>query len=452
MRQAIAGTDGQPDSAGSAEALVRLRPTMQAFHVRGGRALSGTVHVGGAKNSALKLVAAALLAPGRFTIRNVPDISDMRSMAAVLRHLGVAVNAAEDTYVLDVPDEVGTSTPAELVRSLRASIVVLGPLLARCGRVRVAQPGGCNLGSRGIDLHLSGLERLGAAITYGQDYVEARADRLVGADLELPYASVGATENLLMAAVTARGTTRIANAAREPEIADLAAFLCAMGAEIRGAGTPEITVRGVNALAPADHVVVPDRIEAGTYAVAAALAGGEVKIDGVAPEHLGMPLSKLRALGVEVDEGDGHLVVRGPHRATGAPRRLRSLDLATLPYPGFPTDLQPQLLVLLSQASGLSMVTENVFDARYSMVAELRRMGADITLEGHHALVRGPRALRGATVRATDLRAGAALVLAGLVAHGETVVTEPQHIDRGYADLAGRLRALGADVERRDTT
>lgn len=423
---------------------------MSAFLVRGGRELSGTVRVGGAKNSALKLVAAALLAEGRSVIRNVPDILDMAAMAAVLRELGVTVTVTDDAYVLDVPSEVGNATPAHLVRRLRASLVVLGPLLARCGHVRVAQPGGCNLGNRGIDMHLSGLERLGATVTYGEDYVEAEADRLTGADLELPYASVGATENLLMAAVTAKGTTRIMNAAREPEIADLAAYLTSMGAQVSGAGTSQITIHGVTRLSSANHVVVPDRIEAGTYAVAAALAGGEVKIDAVVPEHLRLPLSKLRALGVEVDEGDGHLVVRGPRRATGNPRRLRAVDIVTLPYPGFPTDLQPQLLVLLSQAHGTSMLTENVFDGRFSVIDELRRMGADIAREGHHAIVRGSSRLHGASVRATDLRAGAALVLAGLVAEGETVVNEPHHVDRGYGDFAGRLRALGADVERTD--
>jgi UDP-N-acetylglucosamine 1-carboxyvinyltransferase len=421
---------------------------MDVFQVRGGHALSGTVRVSGAKNSALKLLAAALLAEGQSILRNMPAITDVQAMAAVVEHLGAEVRIVDDAYVLDVPSEVGTSAPAHLVKALRASIIVLGPLLARTGRARVAQPGGCNLGSRGIDMHLAGLERLGAEIIYGDDYVEARADRLVGADLELDYASVGATENLLMAAVTARGATRIANAAREPEIVDLAAFLSAMGAEISGAGTSDVSIRGVERLRSADHSVVPDRIEAGTYAVAAALAGGEVKIDGVVPRHLRLPLTKLRALGVEVDEGDGHLVVRGPHRPTGNARRLRALDIVTLPHPGFPTDLQAQMLVLLTQAYGTSMVTENVYDARLTIVAELQRMGADVTVEGHHAIVRGPTRLSGATVRATDLRAGAALVLAGLVAHGETTVTEAQHVDRGYSDFAGRLRALGADVER----
>ncbi len=441
------GTDGHHPSPGPRGLVDRLGG-VQAFQIRGGRSLSGTVQVSGAKNSALKLLAAALLAEGRSTIRNMPAITDLQAMVAVVEHLGAGVRVVDDAYVLDVPDEIGQSAPAHLVKALRASIIVLGPLLARTGRARVAQPGGCNLGSRGIDMHLAGLERLGAEITYGEDYVEARADQLVGAELELPYASVGATENLLMAAVTARGTTRIANAAREPEIVDLAAFLSGMGAQISGAGGSDITIHGVERLGPVTHSVVPDRIEAGTYAVAAALAGGEVKIDGVVPGHLRLPLTKLRGLGVEVDEGDGHLVVRGPHRPTGHARRLRALDVVTLPYPGFPTDLQAQMLVLLSQTYGSSMVTENVYDARLTIVSELQRMGADITVEGHHAIVRGPAALSGATVRATDLRAGAALVLAGLAASGDTIVTEAQHVDRGYSDLAGRLRALGADVQR----
>lgn len=414
---------------------------MDAFIVRGGGLLSGRLSVSGAKNAALKLVAAALLTEGRSVIRNVPDIADMHAMVAVLEHLGVAVDRHDGTYVLDVPADVGCETPAHLVRRLRASIVVLGPLLARRGKARVATPGGCNLGSRNIDMHLAGLARMGARMTYGADYVEALTDGLVGADIELPYPSVGATENILMAAVTARGTTRIVNAAREPEIADTAAFLRSMGADIHGEGTPRITVHGVDALQPTDHEVVGDRIEAGTYAVAAALTDGEVTIDGVVPAHLRLVLDKLQAAGAEVTEGERHLVVRG----TG---RLRASDVVTLPYPGFPTDLQPLFLVLLSQAGGTSMVTENVFDGRFSIVEELTRLGADLHLEGHHAIVRGPRRLSGTLVRATDLRAGAALVLAGLVADGETVVADPQHVDRGYADFAGRLRRLGADVRR----
>ncbi|MDP8968958.1 MAG: UDP-N-acetylglucosamine 1-carboxyvinyltransferase [Actinomycetota bacterium] len=414
---------------------------MDAFIVRGGGPLSGRLMVSGAKNAALKLVAAALLTKGRYVIRNVPDIADMHAMVAVLEHLGVAVDRHDGIYTLDVPADVGCETPAHLVRRLRASIVVLGPLLARRGKARVATPGGCNLGSRNIDIHLAGLARMGARVTYGADYVEALTDGLVGADIELPYPSVGATENILMAAVTARGTTRIVNAAREPEIADTAVFLRSMGADIQGEGTARITVRGVDALQPTDHEVVGDRIEAGTYAVAAALTNGEVTIDGVVPAHLRLVIDKLQSAGAEVTEGQRRLIVRG----TG---RLRSGDVVTLPYPGFPTDLQPLFLVLLSQAGGTSMVTENVFDGRFSIVEELTRLGADIHLEGHHAIVRGPRRLSGTLVRATDLRAGAALVLAGLVADGETVVAHPQHVDRGYADFAGRLRRLGADVRR----
>jgi UDP-N-acetylglucosamine 1-carboxyvinyltransferase len=415
---------------------------MDAFLVRGGRPLSGTVRVGGAKNSALKLFAAALLAPGASVLSNVPSIADIRAMAQVLEHLGVTVTAGGDRYTLVVPEELGSETPATLVRRLRASIVVLGPLLARRGQVRVATPGGCNLGHRNIDMHLAGLARMGADITHGPEHVQAQARRLTGADIELDFPSVGATENLLMAAVLAEGTTRITNAAREPEIADLADFLTAMGAEIKGAGSPELVIHGTGGLCPATHHVVPDRIEAGTYAVAAALTDGEVTVDCMVPEHLRLPLDKLSAAGVDIERGDSCVVVRG----TG---ELRAVDVVTLPYPGFPTDLQPQFLALLSQAAGTSMLTENVFDARFSFVEELIRLGAEVRTVGHHAIVHGSRRLSGVTVRATDLRAGAGLVLAGLVAEGETVVTEASHIDRGYADFLGKLRGLGADVERR---
>ncbi|HEY8338334.1 MAG TPA: UDP-N-acetylglucosamine 1-carboxyvinyltransferase [Egibacteraceae bacterium] len=414
---------------------------MDAFLVRGSGPLSGTVRINGAKNSALKLMAAALLAPGTATLHNVPAIADIAVMADVLRYLGVTVTAGDGTYRLEVPEEIGNEAPPHLVSKLRASIVVLGPLLARNERVRIAQPGGCDLGNRNIDMHLSGLQMMGARIRVAAEHIEASVDRLVGADIELPFASVGATENLLMAAVTAKGTTRISNAAREPEISDLANFLRAMGAHISGDGTPEIVVHGTQELTPAEHVVVPDRIEAGTYAVAAAITGGELKIEEVVPAHLRLPIDKLRAAGVDVEVGERHLVV-------GSRGRLRAVDVVTLPYPGFPTDLQPQFLTMLSQAAGTSMLTENVFDGRFSFVEQLVRMGAEVYTEGHHAIVRGPRQLRGAVVRATDLRAGAALVLAGLVAEGETIVTEPRHVDRGYADLAGTLRALGADVVR----
>lgn len=415
---------------------------MDAFIVRGGRPLSGTVPVNGAKNSALKLVAAALLAEGRSTVHNVPAIADLAVMKSVLEHLGATVTRDGDGCAIDVPAEIECTTPATLAQQLRASIVVLGPLLARCGRARVAMPGGDKIGSRNIDMHLSGLARMGARIEQGPEGLVAEAERLVGTDIDLPYASVGATENLLLAAVTAAGTTRLANAAREPEVADVAAFLSRMGADISGAGTSVLEIRGVEALHPAEHAVVGDRIEAGTFAVAAAITDGEVRLTDVDPAHLRLPLERLRRAGVEVHAGERELLVRG----TGD---LRRVDIATLPYPGFPTDLQPQFLALLSQASGSSMVTENVFDGRFTIVPELQRMGADVELLGHHAIVRGPRRLRGAQVRGNDVRAGAALVLAGLAADGETVVTEANHVDRGYADFAARLRALGADVQRR---
>jgi UDP-N-acetylglucosamine 1-carboxyvinyltransferase len=353
------------------------------------------------------------------------------------------VTRTDETLMLDVPQMPGDETPPHLVSKLRASLVVLGPLLARRKHVRVATPGGCNLGNRAIDMHLSGLARMGAEISYGAEFVEARARQLRGADIDLPYASVGATENLLMAAVTANGTTRVRNAAREPEIVDLARFLRSMGASVAGEGTDEIVVDGVGELHPTEHTVVGDRIEAGTYAVAVALTGGRIDLQGVDPSNLRLFNDKLRAAGATVEEHTGGIAV-------SRQAELRPVDVVTLPFPGFPTDLQPQFLLLLSQAVGTSMLTENVFDGRFSIVEELRRLGADIHVEGHHAVVRGPRALRGAKVRAPDLRAGAALVLAGLVATGETVVTDPHHVDRGYADFTGRLRALGADVRRVD--
>ena len=420
-----------------------MRLVMDAFIVRGGRPLSGEIRINGAKNSALKLVAAAMLAQGRTTIYNVPDIADMHAMEDVAAHLGCVVDrSVPGRFVLDVPGELGTATPAHLVQRLRASIVVLGPLLAREGFAHLAMPGGCNLGSRNIDLHLAGLARMGAEVTYGPDYVEAKAPRLHGARIELPFASVGATENLLLAAVTAQGETRIVNAAREPEIADLVAFLTSMGAEISGVGSSELVIRGVDRMSPTSHEVVGDRIEAGTFAVGAALTSGDVTMTGVDPDNLRLALDKLVDAGVEVT-GNAASGVRVSR--TG---RLRAVDVVTLPYPGFPTDLQPQFLVLLSQAPGIAMLTENVFDGRFSIVQELRRMGAEIDLEAHHAIVRGPRPLMGCEVNAPDLRAGAALVLAGLVAEGPTRVREPHHVDRGYADFASRMQALGADVSR----
>jgi UDP-N-acetylglucosamine 1-carboxyvinyltransferase len=415
---------------------------MDAFVVRRSPRLRGEIIVSGAKNSALKLLAAALLAEGTSRLRNVPDIADIGSMIAMLEHLGVHVGeSGREDLTVTVGADIGQETPPELAARLRASLVLLGPLVAREHRARLAQPGGCNLGNRSIDMHLSGLARMGADIEVGPDWIELRARRLRGADIDLEYASVGATENLMLAAVLADGVTTIHNAAREPEIVDLAIFLQKMGAEISGMGTSDIVIHGRHELRPVDHSVVGDRIEAGTYAVAAAITGGEVTIHGVDPAFLGLPLNKLVAAGVAVDELTDGFVVSGSGR-------LVATDIATLPFPGCPTDLQPLFIVLLSQAQGTSMVTENVYDGRFGIVDQLRSMGADIDLEAHHAIVRGPRQLIGGHVVSTDLRAGAALVVAGLAAEGITVVAEPRHIDRGYADFAGRLRSLGADVER----
>lgn len=415
---------------------------MDAFVVHGGRRLSGRVTVSGAKNSALKLVAAALLAQGPSGFSNVPDIADMWTMKEILEDLGARVDAPEPgRFTVHAPSEVGQETSAPLAKRLRASLVLLGPLLARAGRARMAMPGGCNLGNRNIDMHLSGLQQMGAQITYGPDWIEVTVDRLAGAEIDLVYASVGATENLMLAAVGARGTTVIDNAAREPEIVDLAGFLGAMGADISGAGSSRIVVRGVDGLHPASHRVVGDRIEAGTFAVAATLTGGDLEIVGVDPEHLRLPLDKLQAIGASVEPVAGGFAIRG-HDA------LAATDIVTLPFPGCPTDLQPMFIALLSQAAGTSMVTENVYDGRFGIIGELCRLGAEIEREGHHAIIRGPRRLVGTQVEAMDLRAGAALVLAGLVAEGTTVVRNPRHVDRGYAYFAERLRAVAADVER----
>ncbi|MBE0417985.1 MAG: UDP-N-acetylglucosamine 1-carboxyvinyltransferase, partial [Coriobacteriia bacterium] len=396
--------------------------------------------VAGAKNSALKLIAAALLAPGQTRISNVPHISDVATMAEVVSGLGAVVRRENDTITVNATDLVSYEAPYELVARMRASVIVLGPLVARLGRAHVAMPGGCNIGSRKVDMHINGLQALGVEFEFEHGYIDATApDGLRGAAVNLEFPSVGATENLLMAAVLAEGTTVIENAAREPEIADLAALLVAMGAEISGAGTPTITVEGVEALRPASHTVVGDRIEAGTFLVAGALTGGPVTVIGVDPVHLEMVLVKLEQAGCEIEIGDDRVTIsrRGPVRAT---------DVQTLPYPGFPTDMQPQFMALMARAEGGCVITENVFENRFMFADELVRMGADVRIEGHHALVKGVETLSGAPVRCTDLRAGAALVLAGLVAEGETEVADTFHIERGYEGFVEKLAALGADI------
>jgi len=410
--------------------------------ITGGRRLSGRIAVGGAKNSALKVMAAALLAEGRTELRNVPDIADCRTMTDVLRRLGAVVERRDGTLSIEASGPLEAETPYELVRRMRASILVLGPLLARTGRARVAMPGGCNIGRRKIDLHIRGLERMGAEFSYDHGYLVAESSaRLQGAVLSLDFPSVGATENLLMAAVSAAGTTVIENAAREPELQDLADFLVAMGARIDGVGTPTIEVEGVDAFAPTVHTVIPDRIEAGTFAVAACVTRGDVTLVGARADHLDLVLAKLDEAGARVSVEEAGVRVTMDERP-------RAVDLVTLPYPGFPTDLQPPIMALLATAEGTSIITENVFESRFMFVDELNRMGADIRTEGHHAVVRGVDRLSSAPVRALDLRAGAALILAALGADGVTEIADVGHVDRGYEDIDSKLSALGAEVGR----
>jgi len=417
---------------------------MPEITVEGGHRLRGTVGVCGAKNAALKEMVAAILAPGRHELTNVPQIDDVSLMGDVLAHLGCHVRRENDSLWLVTPDELIPEAPLELVRQMRASFVVLGPLLARCGEARVALPGGDDLGARPIDMHIEGLQKMGASFRLVHGVLEGDVQGgLKGAEIELSFPSVGATENLMLAGVLAKGETSIINAAREPEITDLAEHLVSMGAAVTGAGTPIIHIEGTTDLVPSRHRVIPDRVEAGTFAVAAAITGGDVTVTGCIPTHLRMELAKLEESGCEVERGDGWLRVHGP-------KRPRPVDFATLPYPGFHTDMHPQMVALLTIAEGTSIVTENLYDARFRYAGELARMGADIRTESQHAVIRGVSELSGCPVLAPDIRAGAALVLAGLRAEGVTVVGDAHHIDRGYEDLVGKLRHLGATVDRRD--
>ncbi|EWT02290.1 UDP-N-acetylglucosamine 1-carboxyvinyltransferase [Intrasporangium oryzae NRRL B-24470] len=417
----------------------------ERFRVVGGARLVGEVPVVGAKNSALKLMAVALLAPGRTTLRNVPAIADVSIMAELLRRLGVTVDYDPEsgTVVLDVPHVLGHRADYELVRALRASISVLGPLVARVGEADVAVPGGDAIGSRGLDLHAAGLEALGASVHVAHGYLVAEArGGLRGADIRLDFPSVGATENVLTASVLARGRTTIDNVAKEPEIVDIAEMLGSMGARIKGAGTSRIVVDGVAELSPTEHRVVPDRIAAGTWAFAAATTRGDIEVVGGVADHLRAPLAALRAAGCLVETtGRGFRVAAGPDRPL-------AFDVATLPYPGFPTDLQPFALTYNAVARGSAMVTENLFEARFRTVQELARLGADAQIDGHHVMTHGVPLLSGAPVESSDIRSGAALVIAGLVAEGDTLVSGVHHIDRGYPRFEVALRELGADVTR----
>jgi len=406
--------------------------------------LVGEVAIPGAKNSVLKLMAATLLAEGEYTFTNVPQIADVDTMGLLLAAIGVRSEPVEPgTIRLVNGGDITPVAPYELVEQIRASINVLGPLLGRFGRVSLSLPGGDDFGSRPIDMHLKGLEAMGATFELRHGVVEARAERLHGADLTLEFPSVGATENILTAAVHAKGTTVIDNAAREPEIADLCQFLLAMGADIEGIGTSTLVVHGVEPgeLHSADHRVVPDRIQAATYLAAVAVSGGEVMLRGARADHMDMLLRRFGDMGMSVHgSGDGIAVF--------AEGRLRSIDIATLPYPGIATDYKPLIVTMLAVADGVGIVTENLYPGRFRYVEELQRLGADIRADGHHAVVRGVERLSGAPVRAHDIRAGAAMVVAGLAADGVTSVSGVQHIDRGYDDLVGRLAALGADIRR----
>jgi UDP-N-acetylglucosamine 1-carboxyvinyltransferase len=416
---------------------------VEALRITGGKPLVGEVRLTGAKNSALKLMAAALLAQGRTVLSEVPDILDVQIMAELLRRLGCGVehDTKAGAVSIDVPETIEHRADYDLVRRMRASISVLGPLLSRCGEADIALPGGDNIGSRGLDMHVVGLERMGARVSVEHGYLHAVANRLHGATIWLDFPSVGATETILMAAVTAAGRTVIDNAAREPEIIDICNMLVAMGAKVEGIGSSTLEIEGVETLSPVAHTVVPDRIVAGTWAVAAAITRGRITVTNAFPEHLEIALDKLATAGAQIEVKPGSFCV-------SMESRPRAVDIVTLPYPGFPTDLQPQFIALNAVADGAALVTENLFEARFRFVHELARLGADVQTEGHHALVRGREKLSGAPVEATDIRAGAGLVLAGLVAEGLTTVYEVHHIDRGYAGFVDALVGLGADVER----
>lgn len=412
----------------------------RALRVRESPPLRGRLRISGAKNSALKLLAASVLVEGRTTLRRVPDISDITTMVELLEYMGASVSREGDTVTVDCPGSIEPSAPYELVSKMRASISMLGPLVARFGYARVAMPGGCNLGYRPIDLHLKGLEQLGVRFTSRHGYLEAAAPALRGERVVLEFPSVGATENIVMAAVGAEGKSVIENAAREPEITDLCAMLNRMGAHITGVGSSTLVIEGPSVLHPVEHEVVTDRIETGTFIAAAGITGGEIVLEGARYDYLNTPISKFCEMGMLISTCPEGLWVKGP-------QRLAATDIATLPYPGFPTDLQPVAVAMLAVAEGTAVVTENVFDSRFLYISELNRMGADIRTDGRHAVVKGVERLSGAPVSAPDLRAGAALVLAGLVAEGETQVRNYHHIERGYEAFDEKLRSLGAPVE-----
>jgi UDP-N-acetylglucosamine 1-carboxyvinyltransferase len=416
---------------------------LEKIIVRGGKRLDGTVKVEGAKNAVLPVLAATLLASdGKSVLRDVPTLSDVYTINEVLRNLNAEVSFENNTVVVDASRVLKDEAPFEYVRKMRASVLVMGSLLARNGRARVALPGGCAIGSRPIDQHLKGFEAMGAKVKVGNGFIEAEVNgRLQGAKIYLDFPSVGATENIMMAATLAVGTTIIENVAKEPEIVDLANFLNKMGAKVRGAGTGTLRIEGVDVLFGADHNIIPDRIEAGTFMVAAAITGGNVLVKGAVPEHLSSLIAKMVEMGITIQEEEDGVRVIGTDR-------LKAVDIKTMPHPGFPTDMQSQMMALLLRANGTSMITETVFENRFMHVEEFRRMNADIKIEGRSVILNGSSNLQGAEVSATDLRAAAALILTGLVSEGMTRVTELKHLDRGYVDFHGKLASLGADIER----
>ena len=416
---------------------------MDVIRIEGGHRVEGVVRVEGAKNSALKLMAATIMAPGVNTLTNVPNISDVHVMGKVLKRLGAQIDVLDEhTLRIDTSSVDSWETPYSLVARMRASTAVLGPLLARFGKAIVAMPGGCNIGARKIDMHILGLEALGVEFDVDHGDIHATAPNgLRGTTVTLDFASVGATENLIMASVHVQGVTVIANAAREPEIVDLANMLNEMGADIRGAGSPVIEIHGVGELHPVTHAVVGDRIEAGTFVAIGGLVGQPITVRGFDPAHLGLVLRKYEQIGITIERGDREVTV-------SRTRELMPVDIQTLPFPGFPTDMQAQTMCLLSLAKGTCIITENVFENRFMFASELQRMGSNIVIQGHHAVVHGVEGLSGAEVRSPDLRGGAALVMAGLVADGITTISDIYHIDRGYERFVEKLQSLGAHIGR----
>lgn len=401
--------------------------------------LNGIINISGSKNAVLPIIAASILSDGDVQLEEIPRLEDVLVMEQVIRSIGLKIGESGNDLYIKGSNNILCEAPYDLVRRMRASFLIMGPILSKKGRVRMALPGGCNIGSRPVDLHLKGFSAMGADIEMGHGYVEASAPVLRGSKIYLDFPSVGATENIMMAATLAKGTTIIENAAEEPEIVDLANFLNEMGARVIGAGTDCIRIEGVQGLKGASHTVIPDRIEAGTYMIAAAMTGGMVTVKNVEIEHLRPIIAKLTEAGAIITIGENEITVDGRNG-------IRHVDVKTLPYPGFPTDLQPQMMAMLSIAHGTSIIIETVFENRFQHVPELKRMGADIKIEGRSAVVQGVESLTGAEVRATDLRAGASLVLAGLVAEGRTEIVEVQHIQRGYVDMKGKLEKVGAKI------